>query len=302
MNAARTGPYVVITPARDEAEYIERTIESMLRQTLRPAQWIIVNDGSGDGTGEIVDDCAASHSWITAVHLPRKKQRESGCEERASRAVDAKEIKAFYKGAEYIRDDDWKFIVKLDADLGFGPEFFEKCLTEFDADDRLGIAGGAIWNLVDGELKYESAPSFHVRGATKIYRRKCWDDIGGVLHSAGWDTLDLVKANMLGWSTRTIKELRVVHYRYTGAANGAWKNAVKNGRWSYIAGYHPLYMLVRCANNLLQRPYLIGSCGLLSGFLGGYVRRVPRTQEQTLIRYVRQQQLRRLSFRTTIWK
>ena len=297
--------YVVITPARDEAEYLDNTIQSMVSQTLRPSQWIIVNDGSSDATGDIIDRYAAQHEWITAVHLRGEERggEAQGTEQgRGNRAVEAKEIKAFYRGFERVRNDEWEFVVKLDADLGFAPDYFEKCLKEFDGDERLGIGGGAIWNLVKGELAYEGAPAFHVRGATKIYRRECWESIGGVLPSAGWDTLDLVKANMLGWSTRTFPQLRVVHYRYTGSANGAWKNAVKNGLWSYIAGYHPLFMLVRCANNLPQRPYLLGALGLLYGFTLGYTRRVQRIAEPRLIRYVRQQQIRRLSFRTSIWK
>lgn len=299
--ADRVYRYVVITPARDEAAYIEQTISSMVAQTVRPIKWILVNDGSTDATGEIIDRWAAKYEWIAAVHLePRASNEED--KSRGSRAVEAKEIKAFYQGYFHIENEKWDFLVKLDADLGLDPDYFEKCLAEFDVDPKLGIGGGAIWNVVDGELKHESTPKFHVRGATKIYRRACWEQIGGVIPSAGWDTLDLVKANMLGWSTRSFNELRVVHYRFTGAANGAWKNAVKNGLWSYIAGYHPLYMLTRSARSLLEKPVLLGSFGLLYGFLSGYLKGVERVRDTELIGYLREQQLRRLSFRSTIWR
>ena len=107
---------------------------------------------------------------------------------------------------------------------------------------------------------------------------------------------------MLGWSTRSFPDLKVVHYRHTGAANGAWRNAVKNGIWSYVSGYHPIYMLVRCINRLLEKPFLVGSIGLLWGFLMGYIRNIPRIEDRKLIRYLRKQQLRRLFLQSTIWK
>ena len=192
--------------------------------------------------------------------------------------------------------------MKLDGDLGFEPSYFDKCLAEFEADPKLGIGGGAIQNLVNGELQAEDSPVFHVRGATKIYRRTCWEEMGGVIRGAGWDTVDEVEANRLGWSSRSFSHLNVIHYRPTGTANGAWQNAIKNGLWSYVAGYHPAFMLVRCGNSLFKRPYVVGSIGLLCGFLLGYFRQVPQIDDKRTIHYLRQQQLRRLSFRSTIWK
>jgi biofilm PGA synthesis N-glycosyltransferase PgaC len=305
--------YVVISPVRDEAQYLERTIRSMLHQTVRPAQWILVNDGSSDETGQIIDRWASEQPWILGVHrsesslhrleTANRTDKEVGGSgrDRGNRAQDAKEIKAFYEGFEKITARDWEFLVKLDGDISFVPEYFEKCFAEFDANPELGIGGGEICNLVDGEWKVEPNPRFHVRGATKIYRRACWEQMSGVPQSPGWDTVDEVKANMLGWKTRSFPELPVRHYRFTGAANGSWRNAVKNGMWSYISGYHPLYMLFRCIKQLFHAPYLTGSVGLLCGYVQGYVRRIPQIDDKDLIRYLRDQQLRRLSFRASIW-
>lgn len=298
----RTPRFVVVSPVRDEAQYLERTIGSMVRQSIRPVQWILVNDGSTDGTAEIINRWAQKEPWIVAVHRDNQaRQTEIATPSRGMRARQAKEIEAFYAGFAKISDPDWDFLVKLDGDLGFESDFFQKCLTEFATDPRLGISGGTICHEIDGALQVEPVPHFHVRGATKIYRRACWDDIGGVVRGAGWDTLDEVKANMLGWSTRSSPN-NVMHYRFTGAANGNWQNAVKNGIWSHICGYHPLYMLLRCGNAIFHKPYLIGAAGLMYGFVLGKVQGVPMADDAKTVRFLRQQQLRRMCFRTSVWK
>jgi biofilm PGA synthesis N-glycosyltransferase PgaC len=284
--------YLIVTPARDEAEFIERTILAVISQSVRPVQWIIVNDGSSDETGVIVDRYAELHPWITAVHRPNRGHREAG------RGV----VDTFYDGYARIISPEWDFLVKLDADLSFPIDYFERCFAEFSADPNLGIGGGGIYHEVAGELRLEANPKFHVRGATKIYRRKCWDSLGGLLRSPGWDTVDELKANMLGWTTRSFLDLKVSHYRFTGAADGAWKNCVKDGRANYIAGYHPTFMLLKCISRLIRAPYLLGSVGLIFGFLSGYGMRTPRVQDRSLILYIRDQQVRRLLLQDSIWK
>jgi poly-beta-1,6-N-acetyl-D-glucosamine synthase len=284
--------YLIITPARDEEEYIEKTILAVASQSVRPLQWIIVNDGSRDKTGAIIDYYAEMYPWITARHRPNRGYREAG----------GGVINTFYDGYAQIEPSQWSFLVKLDADLSFPSDYFERCFAEFVKDPRLGIGGGGIYHEEDGELKLEENPKFHVRGATKIYRRECWDDIGGLLRAPGWDTIDEVKANMLGWSTRSFLDLRVSHYRFTGAADGAWKDSIKNGRANYIAGYHPLFMLVKCMRRLPRKPYLLGSTALLWGFLSGYWKRTPQVEDRGLISYTRTQQMRRLLLLDSIWK
>lgn len=301
MKPIGTTRYAVVSPVRDEAEYLEHTIRSMVRQTVLPTQWIVVDDGSTDGTGAIIDRWASQYPWITPVRRADRGRPEHGSS-RGHRAREAKEIQAFYGGYDHITAADWEFLVKIDGDVGFEADYFEKCLAEFNADLRLGIGGGTICNVIEGKLEPELTPQFHVRGATKIYRRACWEEIGGIGRGAAWDTLDEVKANMLGWHTRTFSHLQVAHYRYTGAANGGWNNAVKNGLWSYVAGYHPLFMAARCVHQLTRKPYILRSIGLMYGFVGGWLRRIPNSADKEEIQYVRNQQLRRLSFRSNIWQ
>jgi poly-beta-1,6-N-acetyl-D-glucosamine synthase len=293
-------PFVVITPVRNEEQYLEKTLRSMVQQTMRPAQWIVVNDGSTDGTAEIIDRYCSLHSWITAVHL--KDARRDEVAVRGMRACLAKEIQAFYKGLERLNVSEWEYLAKVDGDVGFESNYFEQCLLELEADATLGIGGGMIWNVVGDQIHPEPTPLSHVRGATKIYKRSCWDAIGGVIQGAAWDTLDEVKANMLGWKTRTFSHQKVIHYRFTGAANGSWRNAVKNGTWSFVAGYHPLYMIARCLRQLFRTPYLLGSVGLLVGYLRGYLGKIPKVPDHELITYLRKQQVRRLVLRSNIWE
>ncbi len=304
-------PYVVISPVRNEAQYIEHTLRSMVSQTVPPKLWILVDDGSSDGTAGILDTWAAQYSWIRAIHLPDRSQVNSAIEPdpsekretgRGRRAQQAKEIEAFYQGFQTLEITDWDFLVKLDGDLSFGPDYFEKCFKEFESDPKLGIGGGAISNLVDGNLQFEPTREFHVRGATKIYRRNCWNDMGGVLRGAAWDTIDEVKANMLGWQTRSFPSLTVTHHRFTGAANGMWQNAVKNGTWSYICGYHPLFMVLRCFKRLLKKPVFVGSVGLMYGYMSAFLQQIPQVEDRSVLHYLREQQLRKLSFRSSIWR
>lgn len=284
--------YVVISPVRDEGDLIGRTIESMLRQSVLPSQWIIVNDGSRDNTGAVVDEYARKYPWITVVH-----RRDRGFREPGTGVVDA-----FYSGYPLVRVPDWKFIVKLDGDLIPDPEYFKNCLAEFRDNPTLGIGGGTVGHMLDGAMYIERTPVFHVRGATKIYRRECWEAIGGLIKAPGWDTVDELKANMLGWKTRSFHHLPLLQARPTGATNGIWGNSVKNGRANYITGYHPLFMLLKCLDRARKKPYVVSGVGMLYGYVQAYFTNVPRVRDEALIRYTRAQQVRKLFLRDSIWQ
>lgn len=284
--------YVIISPVRDEEAYLRSTIDSMVAQTLRPAEWVIVNDGSTDGTGQIIDEYAARHPWIRTVHRHNRGFRKAG----------GGVVEAFNDGLSTLSVSDWDFIVKMDGDLSFEPAYFERCLANFREDPTLGVGGGVICYIENGLKRFEPCPVFHVRGASKIYRRECWEAIGGFWPAPGWDTMDEVKANMLGWSTRSFSDLHLRHHRYTGSADGIWSGLVKNGRANYICGYHPIFMLAKCFRRLWRKPYVIGSAALAYGYLSGYWSRTPQVDDRQTIIYLRRQQLGRLWRRETIWR
>ena len=287
-----TSRYLVITPVRNEEAYLIFTIESMLAQTIRPIEWVIVNDGSTDSTAQIIDEYARQNSWIHAVHRADRGFRKAG----------GGVVEAFNDGLRSASSKDWEFIVKLDGDLTLEPDYFEKCLEQFRNDSRLGVGGGAICNVIDGVKKVEECPRFHVRGATKIYRRECWDAIGGFWPAPGWDTMDEVKASMLGWTSRSFPDLQLLHHRLTGTAEGLWAGLVKNGRANYVCGYHPLFMISKCVGRLVRKPYILGSIGLFYGFLSGYLQRIPQVDDSRTIRYLRDEQMKRLLGKESIWK
>jgi poly-beta-1,6-N-acetyl-D-glucosamine synthase len=283
--------YVVVTPVRDEEAHLPFTIESMLRQTIRPAEWIIVNDGSSDNTARILDEYSRSYSWIRPVHRQDRGFRKSG-----GGVVDA-----FNEGYQHLQVKDWEFIVKFDGDLSFDADYFERCFHNFAENPKLGVGGGVICYLIDGAKRFEECPAFHVRGATKIYRRSCWDAIGGFWPAPGWDTIDEVKANFLGWQTQSFGDLHLIHHRQTGSADGLWGGLVKNGVANYVCGYHPLFMLIKCLRRLPQNPPVLGSAALMYGFVSGYLKRIPQVNDSAMIAYLRGQQLRRLAGLNSIW-
>jgi poly-beta-1,6-N-acetyl-D-glucosamine synthase len=284
--------YVVITPVRDEEEYLERTIRSVIGQTVRPAEWVIVDDGSTDRTGEIIDKYAGKYDWIRALHRVNRGFRQPG----------GGVVETFYDGYGSLVSRDWNFVVKLDGDLSFEPDYFEKILTRFLAKPKLGIAGGTLYHLSNGLKRIERSPRFHVRGPTKVYRRECWEQIGGLWAAAGWDTVDEVKANMLGWKTMTIPDVHAIHNRPTGRADGIWSDSVKRGLICYSVGYHPLFTLARCLYHVPNKPYALRSIGMGYGFMRAWLKSAPRIKEAPFVTFVRKEQMKRLMGLETMWR
>jgi biofilm PGA synthesis N-glycosyltransferase PgaC len=289
-NQASDTRYVIITPARDEEKHLEETIRSVIAQTVRPAEWVIVDDGSTDGTAAILRRFAAEHAWISVIHLADRGRRDA----------DTGAVGAFLIGYRTLRAEAWEYLVNLDADLGLGPDYFEKCFAEFRRDPQLGIGGGTLYHFNGaGQPVTEPCPRSHVRGATKIFRRACWEAFGGLAEVPGWDTLDEIKANMAGWRTGSFPHIRALHKRPTGAADGSWRDAVKNGRCDYFLGYHPLFMLLKCGKRLFRRRFVTDGLGHLWGYLHGYLRGRPQLADPAAIAFLRKQQLRRLLFLET---
>jgi biofilm PGA synthesis N-glycosyltransferase PgaC len=284
--------YVVVTPVRDEEAYLPLTIASMVRQTILPREWIIVDDGSKDGTGSIIDQAARQHPWIRAVHRKDRGFRKWG----------AGIIEAFYDGFNVLQSNDWEYMSKLDGDLSFEPDYFERAFGKFQQNPRIGIGGGVLYHYDQGQKVLENHPKFHVRGGVKIYRRECWEAIDGLWVGPGSDTVDEVKANMLGWTTASFFDIHMIHHRFTGASWGRWGGLVKDGKIDYVSGYHPLFLTVKSLVRLMRRPYLIGSFALAYGYISAHLAGMPRVNDPELIRYLRRQQLAKLFGGQTIWK
>lgn len=285
--------YAVVTPVRNEADRFPFTRDAMLGQTLRPTAWIVVDDGSRDGTGRLADEAASQHAWISVVHRADRGHASPG----------TGVMEAFEAGLARLGATPWDFLVKLDGDLSFEPDYFASCLARFAQAPRLGIGGGLVCCRAGDDWVVDSPgdPAFHVRGATKIYRRACWEQIGGLVRAPGWDTIDELKANLRGWTTRTFAELRVLQHKRTGATDGAWRNWVKNGRANYVTGYDPLFMLAKVVRRLGRPPYLVAGAGLLCGYAGACLRHCERLRDPELLDYVRREQRRALLLKPSLW-
>jgi glycosyltransferase involved in cell wall biosynthesis len=281
--------YIAITPARDEEGYLPRLIVSIVAQTRRPGRWIIIDDGSTDRTGAIIDRAALHHSWIQPHHLPRNRARQPGGE---SVIMDFLPREAW---------EGYDAILRLDADLSFKPRFAELLLAELEADARLGIVGPTLYEMRRARWREVRAPSFHTRGAAKMYTTACFAAIGGLVADLGWDTIDEARAMMLGFKTRSFRHIRAYHHRPQGAAGGLWRSRKAAGLAAYNAGYSPLFLAARAGLTAFKWPPVVGGAALLAGYLEGSVRRSPRPVSPAVVRFVRRQQMRRLLLRESVW-
>lgn len=280
--------YALFTPAYNEADYIEHTLRSVVAQTIRPEKWVIVSDGSDDGTDGIVKAYAADHEFIELVRRERDESRNFGQKVYAIRAAE-----------ERLRDVDYDFIGNLDADISFEPDYFERLLEAFRDDETLGIAGGRVYDVVNGELKERMvSPSYSVAGAVQLFRRACYEQVGGYrpLRWGGIDSVADAYARMYGWKVRTLLDLTVAHYRVTGTAGGRsqLRAAYRTGTQEYVNGFHPVFVLAKSARRLLHRPVVMGAVCRVYGYVDAMARRREREVSEDLIRFLRREQMQRL--------
>lgn len=289
--------YVVVTPARDEERTIALTIESMLAQTVRPLRWVIVNDGSTDRTREIVSGYLAAYPWIELVDRAN----------RGHRALGGGVVDTFDEGFARVRDLAWDYVVKLDADLSFEPGYFEGLLRRFEADPTLGMASGKTFLVEHGVKSLEWCPDEHVRGPAKMYRRACFEAIGGLEARRGWDMIDETRAQMRGFATRSFLEpdVELIHHRpIDGRQTNVWKSRFEMGALYHFLGYHPLYHLVRCVRSAIQDyPRGTGGLALLLGYANAALRRTPRI-DADYVAFVQRKQMERfrLSYFADYWR
>ncbi|MGA2622482.1 MAG: glycosyltransferase family A protein [Bacteroidota bacterium] len=275
--------YVVITPARNEEQYIRFTINSVLNQAVKPKLWIIVDDGSDDRTADVVAEASARVPWIRVFRNQRTGVRAPG------RNV----VDAFNRGLAEV-DCPFDFLVKLDADLDFESDYFEKLLRKFEEDPKLGIAGGYCATTSGSTVKLDSSPEYHVRGATKMYRRECFEQIGGLVPAMGWDGLDELKAMMLGWRTRSFRDLILVHLRPTGKETGLMRYAWKWGKSYYFMGYDPLFVFGSGVLKFARKPYVLFGCTIITGYVFSFFTGAKVIDDKDLVKFIRRFQRSRI--------
>ncbi len=247
--------YVLITPARNEEAFIEKTLESMVQQTFPPVKWVIVNDGSTDSTGSIVGRYAERYGWIELVNLPVRKERNF-----------AAKVHAFNAGQERVKNLEYEVIGNLDGDVSLDQDHFEFLLGKFSEDPRLGVAG-----TVFREQDYNSETD------------------------SGIDWIAVTTARMMGWKTRSFREKSFFHFRHLGTAErGAFAASFSYGEKDYYLGGHPVWELFRVTYRFIKPPYLVDGLALGLGYGWAMVRRVKRPISKELMKFHRREQMRKL--------
>ncbi|OGD32787.1 MAG: glycosyl transferase [Candidatus Aminicenantes bacterium RBG_19FT_COMBO_58_17] len=275
--------YVLITPARNEGVYIEQTIQAVIHQTVKPAKWVIVSDGSTDGTDEIVNEYVREHPWMELVRMP----------ERAERHFEGKAI-AFNAGRDRLRNVAYDIIGNLDADITFDEDHFDYLLNKFARDKTLGVAG-TPFREGNTQYDYRFSRKEHVSGACQLFRRECFETIGGYvpLKGGGIDLIAVVTARMRGWKTETFTEKACLHLRPMGKAGSHYlKYTFKSGHGDYMLGVHPVWQFFRSIYQMGAKPLFMSGFLLLSGYFWGMIIHPPKPVSEEFVRFRRKEQMR----------
>lgn len=285
-NSEKNPTYVIITPARNEEAFIEKTIQSMVSQSVLPRKWVIVSDGSTDATDEIVKKATEKHSFIEFVSASTIGQRNFGSK-----------VNAINAGYKRLKNTEYKFIGNLDADVSFHPNYFEMILKQFNKNSKMGIGGGIIQELINRKYVVQNISLNSVAGAVQLFRRKCYEDIGGYqpLSTGGVDAAAEIMARMKGWEVRTFPEFKVLHHRRVDIAHGnIFRSKFLAGIRDYSLGYHPIFYSLMCCYRVVDRPYIFGSLVRMFGYWWSKISRYERQLPLEVVKYLRTEQKQRL--------
>lgn len=277
--------YLVVSPCRDEAKFIRRTLDSVAAQSIPPALWVVVDDGSTDDTGKILDEYARRLPWLSVIHRT----------DRGRRSVGPGVIEAFYHGLDTVRLEDFDYVCKLDMDLDLPPGYFELLMTRMEREPRLGSTSGKPWfhHPETGVLTPETMGDEMSVGASKFYRVRCFEEIGGFVREVMWDGIDCHRARMLGWIVESVneEELRFLHLRPMGSSHkGIWTGRVRVGFGQYFMGSSPLFFLASALYRLPKHPVVTGSVAMLWGYFSSALGRARRYEDVEFRRFLRRYQ------------
>jgi len=280
--------FILITSARNEAKYIGKTIDSIVSQTILPEVWIIVDDGSSDDTADIAERAAQSYPWIRVF---RRKDRGYGDHEFGS-------VEGLYYGLDHLGGYEFDFLFNLDADVIIKPNYFEIILKKFAENPRLGVGEGQVQEYRNGKLTTLISMPWSTCGQVKCWRRKCFQEIGGLVKAPGHDSIDCYKAMMLGWQTRTFADeaLQILHLRPVGwSFKSKPRHLMRSGRSLYFRGTHPLWLLAGAGYNMCHYPYVLGGLCIILGYVQAWLQGSPQYSDKNFIRRLRKWQVHKLS-------
>jgi poly-beta-1,6-N-acetyl-D-glucosamine synthase len=284
---------VIISPVRDEAEYLETVARSVARQSHPPHLWLVVDDGSTDGTPDMLRRLSKEIPFLRALRTPEDHTKASG-----DRHAVAAAPRAFNWALQTVDVDEFTHIGKLDGDIELPEDYFRLILQEFERDPKLGVAGGVLVERVGDEWRRPSVAPDHVRGALKLYRRECFEAIGGLREHLGWDGVDQVQARMHGYTTRSFDHVVARHHRACGAVNGVLRARVRGGETYYIVGFSFPWVVLKALKSGRLPPVCLSTFAFLYGYLRAAQRAIPRAGDEQYRRFLRRDQRRRVVARS----
>ena len=271
--------YLLVSPCRDEADYLQITIDTVAAQSVRPAKWLIVDDGSTDATPEILARAAAKYPFIQYVRR----------ENRGHRLVGPGVIDALYYGLTHVDIDYYDYVCKLDCDLELPPRYFERTMELFEQDPWLGTLSGKLHLRLGKREVLERTGDENSVGPVKFYRVTCFKAIGGFVRQVCWDGIDGHMCRMRGWVARSVDdpELRIIHLRQMGSSHvSLWNGRIRWGRGKYFMGSSAPYMAAVALYRMAERPYLLSGLGILWGYIKARLENEPRIDDQSYLNYL----------------
>jgi glycosyltransferase involved in cell wall biosynthesis len=277
-----TNKYALITPARNEEAFIERTIQSVISQTILPEVWVIVSDGSTDRTDKIVKSYMKKYKFISLARRDGDDLRNFGSQ-----------VRAFNAGFKKLNGLEYDFIGNLDADVSFQTDYYETILKRFDARPRLGLAGGIIFEENNGRFVPRlNNRTYSVAHAVQLFRRSCFEDIGGYvpLRYGGSDSYAETTARFKGWEVQAFPELPVYHHKPTLTAEGMLIGGFRQGKMDYNLGCSIIFELLKCISRTKVKPYGIYAGYRFAGFISRYFAKEQRGVSKEFIKKLRNEQ------------
>jgi glycosyltransferase involved in cell wall biosynthesis len=275
--------YAVVTPARNEEQNLRRLGEALAAQSLAPAEWVVVDDGSTDSTPEILAALAGAHAWVRPLVRPEADRSDLLADGRRK----ARDLDGFLYGARSLSGPA-DVVVKVDADVDFDTGFFEALIGRFAADETLGIASGTCYEQEDGAWVRRTKIEGSVWGATRAYRAECLEDVMAMEPCMGWDGLDEIRAQLRGMRTQTFVDLAFRHHRPEGGRElSSLHQGEALGRASWYMGYRPSYMALRTLYKARREP---AALAMLWGYAAAAARRAPRCPDERLVAELRERQ------------
>lgn len=281
MNMKFNNKYIIITPCKNEEENLQNLIQSIIKQSITPELWTIIDDGSNDRTPEIIKEIKSEYEWIKSISL-KGSQRDLTIH--VSNVI--KTGLDFAQNFCKENNINYDFIMFLDSDMYMQDnDFLKKLLTGFEEDDKLGIASGNIQYMdVFSKLHDANSRSDTISGGEMMCRRECIEEIGGVPISHSWESVMRVKTILNGWKIKRFKEIKIIHTRETGSAEGLKNGYYLKGASEYYLDLNPFIVGAKGLKYCLKRPYYLGFAYLI-GYFSSWIKRKDKTKDPEISEY-----------------